>query len=236
LPGGTPVPTGTVVLAVDPQGVVCGATMVWQPGQFGLLACYADDPQTTDVDEGGVPGDSIQLMIWPDDILLGEGVWMGHGGRWQVAPGAPPSPPAPVVDLVITKEVTPTQALPGQAITYTVMYWNAGNAPAHGAIVTDVVPAEISVTGVEWWGAPITQTAGGGTLAWQVADLDPGAGGIITVTGILSPALAAPLTITNTAVISVPLESQPANNLAQAVLDVIEGLARLWRVIVHAAL
>jgi hypothetical protein len=32
------------------------------------------------------------------------------------------------------------------------------------------------------------------------------------------------------------MEAQPANNVAQLVLDVIEGLAWLWRVIMHAAL
>ena len=46
LPDGTGVPTGTVVLAVDPQGVICGATATWEPGQYGLLACYRDDPDT----------------------------------------------------------------------------------------------------------------------------------------------------------------------------------------------
>ena len=46
LPDGTAVPTGTVVLAVDPQGVICGATTTWEVGQYGLLACYRDDPYT----------------------------------------------------------------------------------------------------------------------------------------------------------------------------------------------
>ena len=57
LPDGTGAPTGTVVLAVDPQGVICGATATWEAGQYGLLACYRDDPDTA-VDEGAVPGDT----------------------------------------------------------------------------------------------------------------------------------------------------------------------------------
>jgi hypothetical protein len=62
LPDGTGVPTGTLVLAVDPQGVICGVTATWEVGQYGLLACYADDPDTA-VDEGAVPGDTIRLVV-----------------------------------------------------------------------------------------------------------------------------------------------------------------------------
>jgi hypothetical protein len=89
LPDATAAPTGTVVLAVDPQGVICGATATWQPGQYGLLACYADDPGT-DVDEGAVPGDTIRLVVaegsppQPGDWVIGEGTWTAHGARQQV--------------------------------------------------------------------------------------------------------------------------------------------------------
>jgi len=72
-------------------------------------------------------------------------------------------------------------------------------------------------------GATITPTAGFEPFVWQVADLEPGAGGIITVTAILSPALTGPLAITNTALITAPLEAQPGDNVAQAVLHVIEA-------------
>jgi uncharacterized repeat protein (TIGR01451 family) len=224
LPNGTPVPTGTLVLAVDPQNVICGATVVWEPGQYGLLACYGDDPDTDDIDEGGVPGDTIRLFI-AGGTLIGTGTWTAHGGRQLVA-----------VDLGIIKQVQPEAALPGETITYTLRYRNAGNAVANGVVLTDVVPVEITVSGIDFWGAPITQTMGGGTLGWQVADLAPGAGGIITVTGVVSPALAAPLAITNTAIIAAPLEARPENNVAQAVLHVILGLASIWPRVMHGAL
>jgi uncharacterized repeat protein (TIGR01451 family) len=238
LSDGTPVPVGTVVVAVSPNNIVCGATTVWQAGQFGLLACYGDDPNTA-VDEGAQPGDVIDLWIPSDNTLIGSGTWTGHGGLWLVAPGAPPPPPPPpppVVDLVITKVVTPTQALPGDMVTYTITYWNAGDAAAQAVVLTDVVPFELSVTGVDSWGAPITLISSTAPYVWQVADFEPGAGGIITLTALLSPELTGTLAITNTAVISTPLEAQPANNLAQALLEVIEGLARLWRAILHGAL
>ncbi len=92
LPDGSPVPTGTVVLAQDPQGVVCGATVVVDPGRYGLLACYRDDPFTAG-DEGAVPGDTIRLVVSTDGIHsdgqeIGAGIWTAHGDR-QPVPSQP---------------------------------------------------------------------------------------------------------------------------------------------------
>jgi hypothetical protein len=98
LPDATAAPTGTVVLAIDPQGVICGATATWEVGQYGLLACYADDPDTP-VDEGAVSGDTIRLVVGegtppaPGSWAIGEGTWTAHGARQQVPAG--PSPELP---------------------------------------------------------------------------------------------------------------------------------------------
>ena len=88
LPEGTAAPTGTVVLAVDPQGVICGSSVVAYPGQYGLLACYRDDPYTA-ADEGAQPGDAIRLLtssdgIHPDGQVIGTGRWKANGDREQV--------------------------------------------------------------------------------------------------------------------------------------------------------
>jgi len=78
---GTPLPVGATVLALDPDGVVCGATMVTTEGQYGLLACYGDDPTTLE-DEGAWPGDTIQLVV--DGQVLGMGMWTARGDRqWR---------------------------------------------------------------------------------------------------------------------------------------------------------
>ena len=78
---GTLLPVGTTVLALDPDGVVCGATVVTREGQYGLLACYGDD-STTPEDEGAQPGDTIRLVV--DGQVLAMGTWTAYGDRqWR---------------------------------------------------------------------------------------------------------------------------------------------------------
>ncbi len=43
----TALAVSTVVLAIAPDGAICGATVVTRAGQYGLLACYGDDPATS---------------------------------------------------------------------------------------------------------------------------------------------------------------------------------------------
>ncbi|MCZ7570263.1 MAG: C25 family cysteine peptidase [Ardenticatenaceae bacterium] len=85
LPDGTPLAIATTVLAVDPDGVTCGATAVTTEGQYGLLACYGDDPDTPE-DEGARPGDTIRLVV--DGQVLGTGMWTAHGERQWAPLGA----------------------------------------------------------------------------------------------------------------------------------------------------
>ena len=84
------------------NGVPCGATVVTEPGRFGLLACYGDD-ETTDTVDGALPGDAITLLLdgAPVDmqplsfngqpVLEGEAVeWTALGDRWEVIVGPVP--------------------------------------------------------------------------------------------------------------------------------------------------
>jgi hypothetical protein len=74
----------TTVLALDPDGVVCGATVIAYGGQYGLLACYGNDP-TTPEDEGAQPGDTIQLVV--EGQVLASGMWTATGERQWVPLG-----------------------------------------------------------------------------------------------------------------------------------------------------
>jgi hypothetical protein len=75
---GALMPIGTLITALDPQGIVCGATVVTVAGQYGYLACYGDDPHTA-ADEGAAPGERIRLMV--DGQVLGTGDWTSRGER-----------------------------------------------------------------------------------------------------------------------------------------------------------
>jgi uncharacterized repeat protein (TIGR01451 family) len=117
-----------------------------------------------------------------------------------------------VADLMLAKTVAPTVPAPGSVVTYTLAFSNTGTGIATGAIITDVVP--ISITNVSYTnsGAAITET-GSISYTWQVEPLLPGNGGIITITGVLSPNLPAGYAFTNTAAITTTvIDADYSNN------------------------
>ena len=69
-------------------------------------------------------------------------------------------------DAVITKDVTPESAVPGQSITYTLVFSNAGGALATGVVITDSIPISVTGTSVLNSGAAITGV-GGVDYVWQ---------------------------------------------------------------------
>jgi uncharacterized repeat protein (TIGR01451 family) len=231
LPDGTGVPTGTIVLAVDPQGVICGATATWAPGQYGLLACYRDDPDTP-ADEGAVPGDTIRLVVGegsppvPGSWVIGAATWTALGARQQVPAGPP------LVDLAIVKTVSPAVAAPGDVITYTLIYTNTGAGLATGVVISDPLPAEILAPTYQASGAVITPIAGSEDFAWQVADLAGGQGGRIVISGTVDSAITSPIMLTNVVTVTTVWEGAPGDNVADVELPVrqkIEPLRpRIW--------
>jgi PKD repeat protein len=78
--------SGDVVTAYDPDGVLCGRTVVKNLDQYGFLHVYGDDP-LTDVDEGAVQGDvitfevngAVMRVVGPDEAR-----WTADGDCWQV--------------------------------------------------------------------------------------------------------------------------------------------------------
>ena len=128
----------------------------------------------------------------------------------------------PTADVSITKSVTPTSVMPGQAITYSLRYVNAGSDIASGVIITDRVPDTLIGVSYTSTGTPITST-GNLSFTWLAADLMPGAGGIITLTGIVSPTLAAGAAFTNTAIITLTgTDTDSTNNASSASVIVVQ--------------
>jgi uncharacterized repeat protein (TIGR01451 family) len=104
----------------------------------------------------------------------------------------------PAPDLALTKAVAPSGVVsPGTAITFTLAFHNAGILPAHGVVITDLLPTELMTVAIES-SRPLTAT-GGLSYTWQVSALSPAQGGRITVTGVVSPGLSLGHVFTNTA-------------------------------------
>jgi uncharacterized repeat protein (TIGR01451 family) len=123
-------------------------------------------------------------------------------------------------ELRIAKSVTPGSAMPGQVITYTVAFSNAGGAMATGIVITDIVP--VTLTDVSYISAgEVITPVGGVSFAWQVADLAIGEGGVITLTGYVTSNLTHPTVFTNTAIITGAVtDPDLTNNIASVPLTV----------------
>ncbi|MFN2169734.1 MAG: CARDB domain-containing protein, partial [Anaerolineae bacterium] len=126
----------------------------------------------------------------------------------------------PDVDLRISKSVQPGMATPGDVITYTLVYSNAGAALATGVAISDPLPAEILAPVYQSAGAVITPVVGSGNFAWQVADLAGGEGGQIVINGMMALTVTTPITLTNVVTVTAPLEGAPGDNVAWVDLPV----------------
>jgi YVTN family beta-propeller protein len=174
-----------------------GATPALQTGVHILYAFATDGQEATTINTGAgsspIPG-SIAAYLF------------------LVSPGP---------DLALTQSVSPASAVPGETITYTLAFANNGSFPASGVMLTDIVPVSVTVQSIINSGVTLTDTGANPAYAWQVQDLAPGQGSIITITGQLSATLAAGL-LTNTAELSTEAsEAHTANNSASASLTVL---------------
>jgi hypothetical protein len=76
------VPSGSVVQAIDPDGVECGRFVTHTEGQYGYLHVYGDDPLTPE-DEGASPGDAITFLVDGIEYLPYPSVIWHEGDRLQ---------------------------------------------------------------------------------------------------------------------------------------------------------
>ncbi len=121
-------------------------------------------------------------------------------------------PPSGASDLTIMKTHSPSVAIPGQTITYTVTVSNVGSSPSSGMVtVTETPPPGLAITALS--GSGWTCAVATGTCTRSDA-LAPGASYLpITVTTSVG-AGAAPGPVTNTAVVSGGGDSNSTNNTA----------------------
>jgi uncharacterized repeat protein (TIGR01451 family) len=115
---------------------------------------------------------------------------------WTVAPPQP--------DLAITNRVVGSPDLaPGDPVTYALSIANTGAVTATSVVITDILPAEILAP--TWDESPSLSALvlrGGTSYVWDLPTLAPGASGVISIAGTISPSLPADLAIWNTATIA----------------------------------
>lgn len=187
--------------------------------QFGSSAPLTQSVPWFTVDNGGgrSSGGNMEVvgtMGQADAGPMSGGVFHVRGGFWYQAHTLGLTP-----DVAIAKSVNADQAEPGDIITYTITFGNDGTDIATGVTITDVLPVGLVNTSYISSGAIITPVIGS-DYAWQVADLAPDAGGVITITATVDPTLSESLTIVNTAVIRANADSNNANNSDTAAVDV----------------
>ncbi|MCB0168646.1 MAG: VCBS repeat-containing protein, partial [Anaerolineae bacterium] len=106
-----------------------------------------------------------------------------------------------LTDLQLTKTGQPFLATPGQAITYTLNFTNAGPGVAENVTIVDDLPVTLTNISVASAGVALQQTNNGQRYTWSVLRLAANSGGVITITGILSSNLT-PQPLFNTATIT----------------------------------
>ncbi len=138
-----------------------------------------------------VDANTLAAGMYTDDTQ-GENTGSAFIYEWTSQAGA----------LYISKNSSPTGVITlGQMIEYNISYVNYWPEVVTGVVISDVVPYPIVNPTFFSSGANITPILGE-TFAWQVEDLDPGEGGVITIQGELDSDLIVELTFTNTVYIT----------------------------------
>jgi len=139
-------------------------------------------------------------------------------------------------DLRLVKTADPTLLSPGEWVTFTLVFSNAGTTGAGGIVVTDTLP--VSLTNVAWTATPnVTSVLSAHPYyTWTVSPLAVGEGGAITITAqvVTTTAWGQSTVLTNRARISTTdTDIRPDDNADEATVTVVPGPAA--QVLVTAA-
>ena len=183
--------------------------------------------------EGGVVTVTARVdpsLAWPLSLTLANGAVITTSTTEQYQVPDLPNTAATsftvqTADLAVTKTVTPTVVVPGDWITFALTFQNVGLSPAEDVVLTDVLPSQLISPSWTYRTFPAGGTIAarpGVTYAWNLPDLAPTEGGVVTVTARVDPGLAWPavLTLTNGVTIATssvePRQGLEASNVATA--------------------
>ena len=132
-------------------------------------------------------------------------------------------------DIKVTKTVEPAGDLrPGDLLTYTLAFTNAGPATAFHVVLTDVIPALLVDPAVVYAGPAVISQTAGITFAWTITDLLPGDSGAIQVRAMVDPAAVSGTVVLNQAQIATTVpDLDPANNVASVTTAIYISVADL---------
>ncbi len=181
-------PANTAFRSADSGGVLVGSQVRWTGLTVGIgshLSVRFSVTVTKPLPNG--------TLLHNDEY----GVTSVQGASAAGAPLAVTVTSAP--DVSIRKTATPTTAIPGQPITFTLTFSNAGNDTAANVVVTDIVPVELTGVSFAPIGVAVTDTLAAPPFVWDVQDLLPDASGAIRINGTVRTGLPNHATFTNLA-------------------------------------
>jgi uncharacterized repeat protein (TIGR01451 family) len=217
----------------------CDATMVCLAGMLINV-----DPAFINAEKGSLrPRTGSPVIDAGDNSALMPGINTDLGGtarRTNVA-GVPDTGygTPPIVDMgayeayrsdvAVTLGRRHTGVAPGRAITLVVTFSNAGSLPAIGVLITDIVPLGISATPFQATSSGVIITPTADSYVWEVQDMEPGEGGIITLTAAAKTNWGSlPQIFTNTAHIgSLSPDGDERNDTASRLVAVVDPDASL---------
>lgn len=123
----------------------------------------------------------------------------------------------PLSNLAVAKSCNPTTMLPGAVVTCTLRVTNAGPSPATSVVVTDALPAGLTVVGTPAGGGFTCATAAASPQVSCTRATLPvgGAAKVITVVARVSDSIGPQTDLTDTATVSsATADPEPANNTA----------------------
>ena len=196
-------PTGLTITALAGAGWTCTIPTCTRSDALAPAASYPDITVTASVGANVAPGTVTNTAV------------VSGGGDSNTANNTASDPTvitAPVSgsDLTIAKVHSPSTAVPGQTVTYTVTVKNVGASASSGTVtVTETPPTGLTITALSGAGWTCTVPTCTRSDALAPAASYPG----ITVTTSVGASVAGG-TVTNIAVVSGGGDSNPGNNTA----------------------